>query len=253
MLSIIEFLKQESIQTRPDWLYASNPNFDREMFFQSRTVFYPASGFDGQPVMLCNRSHAAYAYVYVDQSRDWNHWADQLTDEEEGFRGYKLIYDEALAENQLRPGGWDMHLERSEERGSSAWAHIFVKPFARFAVLERQGGCGESHGFERFGILVIGGDGFASFDALYGQREGTPPPFLLVVEDYGFGLNWARFGRGGLLDKIACRTGVIPNYLYCSSEPWHGYENTGAEGQSKGLRYRQLYRNVDRQIYCQPE
>ena len=43
----------------PDWLHQLRPTFDRSAFFSSRTVYYPGSGDDGQPVKLCAQAHAA--------------------------------------------------------------------------------------------------------------------------------------------------------------------------------------------------
>ena len=51
----------------PEWLANDNPpRFNCDNFFGSRTVYYPGYGDDGQPVELCNRSHAAHTFIYVD-------------------------------------------------------------------------------------------------------------------------------------------------------------------------------------------
>ena len=76
-----------------------------------------------------------------------------------------------------------------------------MEPFGWFVALDRQGG-GEDHGPQRLAILFIGGDGIASYDALYCQRDGTPPAFLAVIQDHGFGGNYNRFGQDGLLETV---------------------------------------------------
>ena len=85
-------------------------------------------------------------------------------------------------------------------------------------------------------VLFIGGDGIASYDALYCQRDGTPPPFLAVAQDHGFSGNYDRFDRGGLLELIARRSGVQPKFLLVGrgSKPWPGYTNTGARAEPGG-------------------
>ncbi len=248
MPSIVDVLQCEPKETQPEWLYAHTPpRFNRNAFFGSRTIYYPGSGDDGQPVKLCALSHVAHAFVYVDQGISWNTLSEYLADQDRGFRGYKLLHDEDISQNQLRPGDWTQHIKREEVENSNFFRTSFVKPFARFVVLERQGD-DEDHGPWRIAILFIGGDGFASFDALYCQEDGVPPPFLIVVKDHGFGENWDRFDHGGLLERIACRTGVLPKFLLVAdcSDPWSGY--TGPESDPEpGVQHgnpRSLFRRI---------
>ena len=245
MPTIVDILQLEP-ETQPDWLYAhKSPRFDRNVFFRSRTVYYPGSGNDGQPVMLCALSRAAHAFVYVDQSVDWNTLYSCLTDSEQGFRGYMLAHHEKVTEKDLRPGGWTPHIVKDEVRDADYFRDSFTKPFAHFAVLDRQIE-DEEHGPRRFAILFIGGDGFASYDALYCQEDGTPPPFLAVIHDHGFGGSYARFDRNGLLERIARRTGVLPEFLLVAncSKHWSGYTDTGADAEpgGAGRHPRRLYR-----------
>ena len=113
--------------------------------------------------------------------------------------------------------------------------------------MDRQGGS-EDHGPRRLATLFIGGDGIASYDALYCQRDGTPPPFLAVIQDHGFGGNYNRFGQNGLLELVAERTDVRPNFLLVgeSSGPWTGYADTGAapEPGGSGAHPRRLFSRV---------
>ena len=44
---------QRNPEPLPEWLREASPRFDRTNFFRSRTVYYPGSGSDGQPVKLC--------------------------------------------------------------------------------------------------------------------------------------------------------------------------------------------------------
>ena len=245
MPTIVDILQREP-ETQPDWLYAQKlPRFDRNEFFRSRTVYYPGSGNDGQPVMLCALSRAAHAFVYVDQEVDWNTLSKRLTDPDQGFRGYALAHHEKVTEKDLRPGGWTPHIVKDEARGANYFRDAFTKPFAHFAVLDRQHG-DEEHGPRRLTILFVGGDGFASYDALYCQEDDTPPPFLAVIQDHRRGGNYDRFGQGGLLERIARRTGVLPEFLLTAecSKPWSGYAGTGADAElgGQGKHPRRLYR-----------
>ena len=237
MPTIVDVLRSEPKEIRTEWLFEhERPRFNRNAFFGSRTIYYPGSGDDGQPVKLCALSHVAHAFVYVDQGICWNTLAERLADQDQGFRGYKPIHDENVSQNQLRPSEWTQHIKQVEAKRSNSFQSSFVNPFARFVVLERQVD-DEDHGPWRLAILFIGGDGFASFDALYCQEDEVPPPFLIVIQDHGFGGNYDRFDCGGLLERIACRTGVLPKFLLVAdcSNPWSGYEDTGADAEPGGL------------------
>ena len=102
-------------------------------------------------------------------------------------------------------------------------------------------------------ILFIGGDGYATYDALYCQGDGTQSPFLVVVEDYGFGGNPDRFAAGGLLERIAQRCDVFPKCLLVGRgksgdiEPWSGYQDSGVVAEPGGEH------GHPRRLYCRDE
>ena len=225
----------------PGWLANDQPpQFNRDNFFGSRTVYYPGSGTDRHPVKLCNRSDAAHTFIYVDHEVEWDTLEQWLHDQRLGFLGYEVVHQEELSEDALRLGGWT---QLDPFRQGSA------TPFARFVVLDRQHGRGDDHGPERFAILFIGGDGYASYDALYCQGDETPPPFLVVIQDHGFAGNYDRFGRDGRLECIARRSGVLPEYLLVgkSSKEWRGFVDTGAHPKRGGMHCtaRRLFMRID--------
>ena len=245
--TIVDTLRRDP-EPLPGWLDGdSPPRFDRETFFASRTVYYPGSGDDGQPVELCALSHAAHSFIYVDQAVDRDTLLERLNDREKGFRGYAIVHQESVSGDVLRPSGWTSHVSEEEARASAHFRDSFVEPFGWFVALDRQGG-GEGHGPRRLAILFIGGDGIASYDALYCQRDGTPPAFLAVIQDHGFGGNYNRFGQDGLLELVAGRTDVRPNFLLVgeNSGPWTGYADTGAspEPGGSGAHPRRLFCRV---------
>ena len=243
--TIVDILRHNP-QPLPEWLAGDRPpRFDRKTFFGSRTVYYPGSGDDGQPVKLCALSHAAHTFVYVDQGVEQETLAERLHDRGQRFREYTIAHQEPVSEDVLRPGGWMPHVSAEEARNARSFQDSFAEPFGWFVVLDRQG-CGEDHGPRRLVILFIGGDGIASYDALYCQGDGTPPPFLAVIQDHGWGGNYDRFDQGGLLELIAQRSGVRPEYLLVGehSNEWQCYADTGAlaEPGGSGANPRRLFR-----------
>ena len=87
----------------------------------------------------------------------------------------------------------------------------------------------------------------ATYDALYCRADGTPPPYIAVVQDH-FGTAHA-FGKGGTLEKVAQRTGTYPEHLTVrartTSNAWNGYADTGAGPApgGRGADKRVLYRH----------
>lgn len=232
---------QQCPEPLPQWLRQPSPEFDRASLFGSRTVFYPGSGDDGQPVKVCARAHAAHAFIYVDYGVSQRTLEERLHGlEGQGLRGYRVVREQPVVEAVLRPGGWTPHVDPAKLRKD---VHRFasVTPFAFFVVLSRDADHGPDHGPERLAMLFIGGDGHATYDALYGQNDGTPPPFLVVIQDYGFGGNYARFGAGGLLERIAHECDVKPLWLLVGRkgssryEPWTGYRDAGVPGEPGGM------------------
>ena len=246
MPTIVDILRSDP-EPLPVWLAGGPPQFNREKFFASRTVYYPGSGNDGQPVKLCALAHAAHTFLYVDQGVERETLAERLRDPEQSFRGYTIAYQEELTEEILRPGGWIPHVSRGAVGSSVHFREGFTTPFGWFVVLDREG-IGEDHGPERLAILFIGGDGIASYDALYCQEDCTPPPFLAVIQDHGFSGNYSHFGYGGLLECIARERRVLPEYLLVAnnSEPWQDYVDTCASAEPGGMwAYpRHLFRRV---------
>ena len=231
---------QQSPEPLPQWLRQPSPEFDRASFFGSRTVFYPGSGDDGQPVKLCARAHAAHTFIYVDYGVSQRTLEDRLHGlVGQGFRGYCVALEQQVKEAALRPGGWTPHVDSTKLRmGSYRFASI--TPFAWFVVLARDADHNPTHGPERLAILFIGGDGHATYDALYCQNDGTPPPFLVVIQDHGFGGNYSEFGASGLLECIAHKCDVKPQWLLVGErgdkfEPWSGYRDSGCAGEPGGV------------------
>lgn len=247
MPTLVEAL-HEYAEPLPEWLDGEGDlAFDRQRFFASRTVYYPGCGFDGHPVKLCSLSHAAHTFVYVDQSIDEAEIMEELQDPVYGFRGYDQIHSEHVSEETLRPGGWAAHVAPHEAMHAGDFAGGFAEPFARFVVLGREERLDHCHGPRRLAILFVGGDGHATFDALYCQGDETPAPFMIVLQDHAWGGNYDAFGGGGLLEQIAIQCWARPGLLLVADNtlPWQGYHDVGAEAEpgGGGQHPRRLFRH----------
>ncbi len=244
MPTIVETLQQYS-EPIPDWLRQTSPRFDRKSFFGSRTVYYPGYGNDGYPVKVCARAHAAHAFVYVDYGVCEQTVKDRLQRKgDPAFRGYDVEHEEEVREIVLLPN------ERTEEELSRAANCIKVNPFRLYVVLKRDKDHDDTQGPERLAMLFVGGDGFVTYNALYCHANGTPPPFLAMLQDHGYGKNYDEFCAGGLLERIARRCGAYPEWLIVGRprrrgvkhakgksrfKPWRGYRDAEARSELGGM------------------
>lgn len=255
MPTLIESLR-EYREPLPEWLEGEGEMaFDPQQFVSSRTVYYPGCGYDGHPVKLCTESRVAHAFVYVDYAVGEKRVVACIADPEGEFYGYEVTHTEHVDEETLYPGGWTPHLAPDEVANTQAFYNAnpdwFATRFARFYVLTRKEGFGDDHGARRLAILFVGGDGFAIYDALYCQGDGSRAPFMILTHDHSAIGRWASFGRDGipghedgLLERLAERCGVVPNFLLIGrgTEPWIHYEDIGAAPHPGGIHGRSLYR-----------
>ncbi|MBP9735495.1 MAG: hypothetical protein KBD82_07670 [Rhodoferax sp.] len=247
-------------ETCPDWLqnFKKGDKFDREQFFGSRLVYYPGSGSDGHAVKLFGSTHCAHCFVYVDylfaQDKVRAELDGKLAHTDRGsrpFKGYNQLARLTLSQADLAPDGWTPHVQGLERTRSSD----DFKPYAFLEILERDDELGEEHGAHRLAILFLGADGIASYDALFCQGDSVSPPFAVLIQEHGFGGNYDKFGRGGLLDRIAQKCQVFPKFLLVAegSEPWIGYERMDNLGGSVGGMHgntRYLHQYVEEPDQC---
>jgi hypothetical protein len=244
MPSLRDFLRgyREEI---PSWLKSFGGLKRSELFHHflgSRLVFYPGSGYDGGPVATFNSAHAAHCFVYVDYLISKAKAVAELESHVRGFHGYRSLARIDLTKNDLGSRDWVRHARREDGR---PWVEP-VSPFGLIEILEREQNFDDSHGAERFAILWMGCDGFAAFDALFCQNNHVPPPFCIVIQDHGFGGNYNKFGAGGLLERLAQRTNVFPEFLLVgdNTTPWENYcvcEKVGSAQMGQPRHQRSLY------------
>lgn len=253
-MQIKEFLLQHR-EPCPDWLANFVPRnpFDLAPFFHSRVVFYPGYGSDGHAVKIFGSSHSAHCFVYADYGKTEASVKADLDNPEitynGHFNGYHSLARVKLTQQQLTPEGWTPHAGPERFRAGSG-----ITPYGFLEVLERDPDLGDAHGAHRLAIIFLGADGHASYDALFCQDNETPAPFAVFVQDHGFGGNYSRFGRGGLLERIARCTDTLPSWLIVgdSFSAWEGYTRVPDVERDKGGMHsdlRILYqKTIDTQV-----
>ena len=224
-MTLYEYLRGRH-EAMPDWLQRFQPgdSLPRQQFLASRIVFYPGSGTDGHPVKVFGSTHSAHCFVYADYGLGRAAVEAELEHPTHRFRGYRTLHRFDLNERDLSPRGWTPHVDRTEVQQDHN-RFTTTPPFGFLEVLQREQNLDDDHGAERLAILFLGADGIATYDALFCQEDSVSPPFALVLQDHGFGGNYDCFGGDGLLDRVARRCNVIPQWLLVAKNtyPWRGF------------------------------
>ena len=250
-----EYLEQYR-EDVPEWLRKFQPGESRTLagFLRSRIVYYPGSGIDGDPVEVFGASHSVHCFVYAD------YWLSKEALQEglhaHGFRGYNILDEVSFSEREVMSAcPWRKHFLTGEElraavRGTAEMREVnHPSPYALLVILERKARFGDDHGPERLAILFLGADGIATYEVIF--ANGNAPKFFgFLLQDHGFGGNYDRFGRGGLLEKIMNASKVYPHFILTSYDnPYDGYAKVEWSDPLPG-RGRSLFYNVD--MGCQP-
>ena len=223
-MTMYEYLKNDQ-ETIPSWLLEikEGDDFSRANFFSSRIVFYPGSYTDGHAVRVFGSTHAAHSFIYVDYGVKKEVLEIELL--KHGFRGYRNLFRIQVSERDLSPYGWIPSVYFKPNYPLNYAADLKKEAYSFLQILERKPEYDEAHGPKRLAILFLFADGIATYDALFCQSRNKTAPFAVLLQDHGFGGNYDKFGRGGLMDKIARHAQIKPNYLLVgeNTEPWLEY------------------------------
>ena len=221
----------------PRWLDAVNEDshFDRNHVL-ANSVFYPGSWLDGSPIDAYGGF--AHSFVYVDYAVK----KDEALEGMQEVPGYKPIFFKDVSQYELSPterhhvtptvadcaftprpvGGAD-----TAELRIAAYIQQNARidaPYCIWGVYQREVST-DSPGWrysylaraERISLLFVGGEGVATYQALYNSNGIVPVAIVLCAADArGFGGNWTDFEkRGGILERVVMANPAgIPQYLF---------------------------------------
>ena len=183
--AMVEYLRQFREQP-PKWLLDGDITLDN--FFESRTVFYPGSGNDGQAIAIFNASRSAHCFVYVDTKYNCDTFLDEIhrpedfpRPERRDLRGYRLLNSHTFQAKEL---GWN---------DTSLWIESLGRKLILLAVYGRLPEFDENHGGRRLAVLFVGAEAKAFCKTIYGRLFRRSPPFAVLAENY---MNMGSYGRG---------------------------------------------------------
>ncbi len=197
------------------------------------SLFYPASGLDGGVVRDCNtmgRSLGIRSFVYCDYATG----EQAFENEQASFKRYHVFASRRLVQSDLAPHGWNPILPPNLSMAEYIKNQSRLKsPFSTWTIYERDSDKDEEHGPFRFSLLYIGGEGIATYQALYWTQKIAPGALAIIQPGTGFGLNYTNFSdpNSHLAWVINNNPAGIPDYIYYGGNgsgyanfKWPGYQ-----------------------------
>ena len=168
----------------PSWLTNLTPETIRHEPFPLRellrdSLYYPACGFDSDPIKHIGGNILSFVYV------DYGHTRDAFLNALH-FSGYDLVASRFVTENELAPNGWRLPVLRPIDGDPQRSREYIKAPFCLWAVFQRRGNFPVTHGPLRFSLLFVGADGAATFKALYVANSIAPKAVAVIQPGHGF-------------------------------------------------------------------
>ena len=210
---MIEVLKTDRLpeMRRPEWLKGSLlertlPAVD--LLYES--VYYPASGLDGDPMM--HLGHHFWSYIYADYGYEHKAVIDSLSSG--SFAGYRVLGRRTVGESELPLQRWNSATQGFLAGGNNRDARQRAQlPFAEWALLERNHGPDKPQ--ELMSFLFFGADGVTLFKMLYVENKITPACIAIIQSSDEMGSNWTNFRDPDayLAEAVMTNSGGSPRFL----------------------------------------
>lgn len=245
MENVISILSR-SPEEMPQWLkdYKRGDRVSFKDFMSSRIGYYPGSGDDGCLVKTCNKAHCVHCFIQV----DYGIAEYELKREAEAynaFNGYHAIGRVDWKEQDLAPHGQyapNFQMSDREREGAARFVNRDVTPYCFMEIYERNDDKGEDWGAERFAVTFLFADGIATYYQLF-CREYGKAPWIFLLQDHGFGGNYARFGKESLMERIMKANDCWPQNVLCAdnSDIWDDYSEVFADPVIGGMHRNNRY------------
>jgi hypothetical protein len=204
----------------PNWLMSDEFVFNLKEILD-KSLFYPCSGDDGEPVRVFLGN--VYSFVYSDYGKTRKDLIDLL--ETSPFRGYRIIHQESILEEELylnTCGAWYKSLNINnhpfQNYASLKYQIDDIKPFfCEWIIFQNEVG-------KRFSLLFVSAESLATYMVLYSQNSFAPQ---IVTILHPGAMNWTDFlQEDGYLSKaISENSNKNTPYIFHNSMPWKSHPN----------------------------
>ena len=152
------------------------------------SFYYPSCGFDGGIVKFYGQEIQSFFYC------DYATGREALMETMHDFHGYRVLANRDLRQSELVPNGWVMEYPPRMDMGRYMRSCERAKtPFAHWVVYERREDFDADFGPKRFSLVYIGGEGVATYQALYWSNRKTAKALAIIQPGHAFGNNWTNF------------------------------------------------------------
>lgn len=174
----------------PEWLSLGDFDFDVKRILQD-SLYYPASGLDGNPVKYFMGN--VFSFLYVDYGISRETFLAEL--HYRGFYGYRIIHQQSISQFQLAPNGHTVFVPLPDILQNPLYQSWIEPPFCEWVVFQRREGFGPEHNPERFSLIYLCAEGVAAFQAIYLSNKIKPRIVAIIQPGHSFGGNWTNFTR----------------------------------------------------------
>ncbi len=188
------------------------------------SLYYPSSGFDGDPVKYLGGN--LLSFVYVDYGFTREEFTNAIA--KSGFVGYSKIATRFVKKQELIPIGWQPTLPIDNDEDPGRFQYFAKEPFCAWLLFQRAESVPVSHGPKRFSFLYLCADGVAAYQALFLANSTHPKAVAIIQPGIAFGHNWTDFENP---KRIFART-VLENPSGTPDLLLYG-------GRGKRMRFRQ--------------
>jgi hypothetical protein len=188
------------------------------------SLYYPSSGFDGDPIKYLGGN--ILSFIYVDYGNSQDEFQNALINS--GFNGYEPVFSRTVTEHELVPKGWRPSMPSPSDSYMRNNPSSVEKPFFLWTVFQRNNSLSDEHGPNRFSLLYLYAEGAAAFQMLYVRNKVIPKGIAVIQPGHNFGGNWTNFtDPEEILAKLVMEnTRGKPDWmLYGGTEPRNEYRN----------------------------
>ena len=167
----------------------------------NQSVYYPASGIDASDIECLGNKFKSFIHVDYSCKKE-----DVFEAMSKHFMpvGFELIGIKEVLQSELTPNGFQLNKiifnehEKARLKENSIKKNFYslnFKPFAYWAVYQLNSNHTNNltDKTSQFSLLHIGGEGCATFEALYINNKINPSCVVIINPSEGYGDNWTLF------------------------------------------------------------
>lgn len=179
------------------------------------SLFYPASGFDGNPVQLLGGNVLSFVYAdcgFCENGSFYENFLKALTGQGQTskFLGYSMIAGRGVDRSEIVDMEWVPSVGFPPTHPCHEWES---RAFAHWSVWKRDEYRDENHGPLLLSLLFLGWEALAAFKATYVDR--VAPKIIAIIQPGGGGAS-LKADDGQFKHMVMTNRAGVSEYLLCA-------------------------------------